>query len=295
LDSSRKSIKDEGWIDNTVKEGHLIDKARGMLERNWVLLGALLLCTCLPASFVSSAIKSQGLTGYPAPDGFWGAAIGFAVASGSFIWISFRLRKNTLQYMSQIVPLVCIGSMLLIWMLGYWATRSGEPFSNIPMGLTLATLSTLLLLQLSAGRPSGLKPQFVFGVASASCAVVFLIVFVLRPLVGDVTMGSLQIILWIVYLILVAVNMIIVLQRSPAQPSLAVIEERCRHVGVEYALSNREIEIVLLLAQGRNVPYIAGELFVSGNTVKSHMKRIYAKCNIHSKEELLDLIYASNR
>ena len=47
---------------------------------------------------------------------------------------------------------------------------------------------------------------------------------------------------------------------------------------------------LLLLAKGRDVPSIAKQLFISENTVRSHSKSIYKKLDIHSKQELLDLL-----
>ena len=41
--------------------------------------------------------------------------------------------------------------------------------------------------------------------------------------------------------------------------------------------------------EGRNRPYIRDELFISLNTVNAHARSIYAKCNVHSQQELLDL------
>lgn len=39
----------------------------------------------------------------------------------------------------------------------------------------------------------------------------------------------------------------------------------------------------------RSASRIADTLFVSENTVKAHMKKIYAKLNVHSKQELIVL------
>ena len=45
-----------------------------------------------------------------------------------------------------------------------------------------------------------------------------------------------------------------------------------------------------MLARGRNREYIEEHLGVSRNTVKAHVKHIYAKLGIHSHQELLDLV-----
>ena len=57
-----------------------------------------------------------------------------------------------------------------------------------------------------------------------------------------------------------------------------------------YRLSAREAEVMELIARGNTVARIAEDLVVSENTIRTHSKRIYAKLDIHKKQELLDLI-----
>lgn len=70
----------------------------------------------------------------------------------------------------------------------------------------------------------------------------------------------------------------------------ATLEESCRKVVREYSLTPREAEIVELLARGRNSQAIQEKLVVSRNTVKTHVKNIYAKLGVHSQQELIDLV-----
>lgn len=53
-------------------------------------------------------------------------------------------------------------------------------------------------------------------------------------------------------------------------------------------LTERETEVFWLLAKGRNLPYIRDTLYISKNTVDSHIKNIYRKLDIHSKQDLID-------
>lgn len=59
---------------------------------------------------------------------------------------------------------------------------------------------------------------------------------------------------------------------------------------VTFDLSDREAEIAALIAQGRSKTYIAEQLFLSENTVRTHAKNAYAKAGVHSKQELMDLL-----
>lgn len=65
---------------------------------------------------------------------------------------------------------------------------------------------------------------------------------------------------------------------------------RRKQVAASHGLSARETEIFLLLAQGRSRPYIRDTLFLSKNTVATHIRHIYEKLGIHSQQELIDLV-----
>lgn len=64
----------------------------------------------------------------------------------------------------------------------------------------------------------------------------------------------------------------------------------CQKLAARYRLTEREAEIVLLIAQGHTQTYCAEALVVSINTIRSHMKHIYSKMEIHSKDELLNAL-----
>lgn len=55
-------------------------------------------------------------------------------------------------------------------------------------------------------------------------------------------------------------------------------------------LSDRENQVANLLLQGKTYRTIAGELYISENTVKFHVRNVYSKLNIQSRAELIDLI-----
>jgi DNA-binding CsgD family transcriptional regulator len=71
----------------------------------------------------------------------------------------------------------------------------------------------------------------------------------------------------------------------------ASIEWACRELSRAHLLTPRESDILVLLASGRDTPYIANQLFISKNTVRTHIKNLYIKMNVHSKQDLLDLLY----
>jgi DNA-binding CsgD family transcriptional regulator len=58
----------------------------------------------------------------------------------------------------------------------------------------------------------------------------------------------------------------------------------------KYELSDRELEVLELLAKGDSNNVIGERLHISVNTVKSHIKRIYAKLGISSRLQLMNLL-----
>jgi len=55
-----------------------------------------------------------------------------------------------------------------------------------------------------------------------------------------------------------------------------------------YKISQREYEIICDIKDGLKIDQIAGKRFISENTVKTHVKRIYGKCGVHNKLELIN-------
>lgn len=58
----------------------------------------------------------------------------------------------------------------------------------------------------------------------------------------------------------------------------------------ENGLTRREREVLGYLARGRSARYIAEDLVISENTVWAHVKRIYAKTGVHTKQELMSAV-----
>ena len=53
-------------------------------------------------------------------------------------------------------------------------------------------------------------------------------------------------------------------------------------------LSKRELQVLKLLAAGKRGPQIAKELFIAYSTVRTHIKSIHRKLDVHNRQELLE-------
>ena len=65
---------------------------------------------------------------------------------------------------------------------------------------------------------------------------------------------------------------------------------KCLAVAERCGLSERETEVMMLFAKGRNLAYIQEELHLSKSTVSTHRQHIYQKLDVHSSQEMIDLI-----
>lgn len=82
-------------------------------------------------------------------------------------------------------------------------------------------------------------------------------------------------------------------RETPVEAPAVSDEEAFRLKTVEltsrYRLTPRESDILEHLSRGRTATYIGGVLYLSPNTVRGHIKSIYIKLDVHSKQELIDL------
>lgn len=69
-----------------------------------------------------------------------------------------------------------------------------------------------------------------------------------------------------------------------------LVQGRIDAIAREYGLSPRETEVFQLWATGHGSKAIEAKLVVSSATVKTHLRHIYEKCDVHSRAEILELI-----
>lgn len=80
----------------------------------------------------------------------------------------------------------------------------------------------------------------------------------------------------------------IALTTAPVAPSQ--IDTICSQIIAEFKLSEREGQILKLIARGNTVNSIANKLVISPHTVNTHIRHIYDKVGIHKRGELLEYI-----
>ena len=76
---------------------------------------------------------------------------------------------------------------------------------------------------------------------------------------------------------------------DPALAAGDALADACARLAARYQLSAREAQVCELVARGRSQAYIRDALFLSKNSVATYVRRLYAKLDVHSKQELIDL------
>lgn len=70
------------------------------------------------------------------------------------------------------------------------------------------------------------------------------------------------------------------------------LDERCRRIIEDRGLTPKESEVLKLLVRGRNAEFISNTLFISLATARTHIYHIYAKLEVSSHQQLLDVFEA---
>lgn len=79
-------------------------------------------------------------------------------------------------------------------------------------------------------------------------------------------------------------------EESAEESADSRFDDRCAAVAEQFGLTGRETDVLMLLARGRTAPIIQEKLVLSHNTVKTHVRHIYTKMDVHSQQELIDIV-----
>lgn len=74
---------------------------------------------------------------------------------------------------------------------------------------------------------------------------------------------------------------------APMSMNIAKIVIKSFHKNHNTPLTKRETEILEQIANGKSRSKIAKQMFIDLETVKSHIKHIYVKLNVHSREDAI--------
>lgn len=264
------------------------------------LFGCVLCCMIWGFSWGNSLMGS--------PPGGTGAEsilitdIGRALGCAALIALSTRRALNPSTGFT--LPLA-VGLLLLGWILSMIEGFVGTMASGLSSGIGFALFQVAFWIktcELAEGSPA--RARLLFGGAYAMLAMVILLGIALAPLIGALGGELITPICSIIFFILLAAMPSIDPETpSASQPQKAPIAEPAGTspsspidaLCADHKLSPRETEVFALFVRGHSAKFIAEELVVSLHTVKTHIKRIYEKMDVHSKDELIALADTSRK
>ena len=162
-------------------------------------------------------------------------------------------------------------------------------------------LVTIDALRRARWPHAGGEASAVVGLAGASVLLSVLVGIVVQNYIKLSTEGLTLTTAAVLYVLLIASN--VFLRRGEKQPVVVRIEgegvdekalamHRAQALAARFPqLTERETQIVGLILMGLTAPSVANRLSISENTAKTHMRRIYQKLGVHSRQELLGLAY----
>lgn len=196
--------------------------------------------------------------------------------------------------------------VFLASLVGLFCVPFFEGSFDIAYGI-MAVFSTLIralvfIIEYRVCVKTKLSPLVVFGIGECvkkvptlvvrSMALVFPVSdFMAEPMVHIKLFVVAGVLLAFVYvLVFTEEHMVQLCATDAAAVADTRIERGKAALAVEFSLTERETEVLDHLCDQRTAGWIADKLFISTSTVNVHIKNIYRKCNVHSRQELLDLL-----
>lgn len=251
----------------------------------WKLMAAISL-----AFFSYGATRVNGIMGgFEAAAVFHGALAGApALASFAAIVLAyFFYRKNAMLAFYLAFPLMALASLLPASLDPF---GGGTTFCVALVGAELVKYLVWFLL---------VDSFFKDGLAALLCLALMRFVQWTGSCLGQVAADVLptpeSVSIAVLLSLMVA---LLIIMGSPAsfkgvtvaEDAASVLERRVAQVAARCKLSPREQEVLAIWATGHTGAYIEKRLFISKNTVKTHLNHIYAKTNTSNREELLQLL-----
>lgn len=178
----------------------------------------------------------------------------------------------------------------------------GNPLEPLSRGVVIAGRSCMgLLLWIMLVTEAARRPQsapLIFGLcytcveASASLLSYLLIPAVAQYLAVDLNGNLLTCSLATAFALVVITYAFLYSSRRATASPMAVAESAPRYdeLAHKHGLTDRERDVMRLISQGNSVRKLAEELSLSVNTVQGYCKIVYRKMNVHSRQELIDLV-----
>lgn len=276
---------------------------------------ALFIGFMLSGSVVRGVVDSTNV-GTPSMYGRWALSVAIALVILFGCWHRFRKTQEGEVGMSPLDTAGAVESLSLKFWMGLAILFFAGALSCLLLGsystggqvvvVARSTLDFLLwVLLCSLCHSKKVDPLPLFAACFLACeALSWFISYEIVPRILTVKFDQfssaaemllLVLVFSLIALIIVVFGLAMLRGKSKAQSASRVddedegIAERLSSLD-EYALTNRELEMISFLAQGYTLNKVATKMFISKSTAQTHAKSVYRKLDVHSKDELIDVL-----
>lgn len=283
------------------KESDLKLNIKSVWAHNWPTLVGVFCILYIWASDASAVAHAAPIATNRGLGDYLVVAVCAIVSLAVLIYL-LRRKKDLWLRCEFIVPSLC--AMLLVTSRFFFDLQSPlfALYMNVILGFATATMLTFSVVDVWNEAANGRAFLVMAAALFAVYAAFFVGIFLAWPLMGDRLGDRISSALLVVFLFAVIVGMSARMRKFDAEETLGedlrdgAAPDAMRDLGSrlakEYGLSPREQEVLIFLAQGFSVPYIADKLYISNGTVKTHVARIYRKLGVGKRDELMDRLHS---
>lgn len=230
---------------------------------------------------------------------FYAESFGTVLAALVVIPLWFRRsEKPLLPFVYQVfLPII---AALLIILNSFPFESPVQAIGSVGIYVFFGIIGLLALASFNAtANAREFSVPLIFGVALAAFSAVSIIGLRFRdmPFVSEHS-DELLLVLSTLFFVYLVLSPGLKAWRSMFTPTTALsahsikedLETRCEQLAQAGGLSPRESEIMLFIGRGYSPAFIAKKLVLSDSTVRSHVKNIYRKLGVNSREDLLQAI-----
>jgi DNA-binding CsgD family transcriptional regulator len=240
--------------------------------------------------------------------GYYSNAAGLRIAywfyilqplSEIFFFASIILYANTVSdvpfqnVMGKAVKVMSLVFVLLYPVLLFTGNFSLSLIYTVFLGLALVYAAFCFIFFHRNGDPSTRVSRLLNGIILAAFIPFFFVIdmFLVErfSFLSEFSMGSVMVPLY--YIIFSCLCIITDFGHLVKLPLTAGAGIKREDMPDDFGLSVREFEVLQLILSGKSYQSIADELYISKSTVKTHVARIYQKCNVNSKMQLANKIF----
>lgn len=255
------------------------------------------LFACLAAyGFVTGALHLSGYAVSEEPQAIsvlW--PLGTVAACAALYWfVVLGERGIRVDQLCQATLFILVGG---VFVLSSGVLGSSGPF--VLESIQVVASVVIILLMADAARVGLAHPYVTYG----ACLCVYLVCRSLGMGVSG-ALGSDSLPVWLsaglVYALMLGCLLVTNVQRHRRTGEVVqntprdVVAERCAELGACHGLTDREVEVMQYICRGHSKGSIAALMGISEHTVREHSKHLYAKLGVHSKQEIVELVYARN-